>query len=103
MDNVNHPAHYESSTSIECIEAMELMFGPKAVYNFCVCNALKYIWRFKNKNGLEDLDKAGWYLDKAKELTDTFELDVASFDEQEIVLRLIELRDQKEDSWRESH
>ena len=67
-DNVNHPAHYEASTSIECIEAMELMFGEQAVYDFCLCNAYKYIWRHKNKNGLEDLDKAEWYLNKASEI-----------------------------------
>lgn len=67
-DNVNHPAHYEASTSLECIEAMELMFGEQAVYDFCLCNAYKYIWRHKNKNGLEDLNKAEWYLNKASEL-----------------------------------
>ena len=67
-DNVNHPSHYEASTSIECIEAMELMFGEQAVYDFCLCNAYKYIWRHKNKNGLEDLNKAEWYLNKASEM-----------------------------------
>lgn len=69
-DNVNHPAHYEQSTSIECIEAMELMFDKTAAYDFCVCNVLKYIWRHKFKNGLEDLNKAQWYLNKACELND---------------------------------
>ena len=67
-DNVNHPSHYEASTSIECIEAMVAMFGDYTVRSFCLCNAYKYIWRHKNKNGLEDLQKAQWYLDKAKEL-----------------------------------
>lgn len=67
-DNVNHPAHYEASTSIECIEAMGLMFGEQVVYDFCMCNAYKYIWRHKNKNGLEDLNKAEWYLNKASEI-----------------------------------
>lgn len=61
-DNVNHPAHYEGQTSLECIDVMEIAFGAEAVANFCLCNAFKYLWRYKNKNGREDLDKAAWYL-----------------------------------------
>ena len=41
----------------------------EAVKDFCLCNAFKYIWRTKNKNGIEDIDKAIWYLNKYKELT----------------------------------
>lgn len=62
VDNVNHPKHYEGSTSLECIEAMEVAFGFKAVGYFCLCNAFKYMWRYRNKNGMEDLNKANWYL-----------------------------------------
>lgn len=68
-DNIN-PNHYKSSTSLECIEAMEIMFGKEAVIDFCLCNAFKYIWRWKNKNGEEDLEKADWYLHKADSYTD---------------------------------
>ena len=64
QDNVNHPAHYASETSMECIDAMELAFGPDAVICYCLGNAFKYIWRHKHKNGEEDLAKAKWYLDK---------------------------------------
>ncbi len=64
-DNVNHPAHYEKSTSLECIDTMEIAFGYDMVLGFCMCNAFKYLWRYKNKNGKEDLDKAKWYLDRA--------------------------------------
>ena len=64
MDKIN-PDHYKSETSLECIEAMEIVFGDEAVYNFCLCNAWKYIWRWKNKNGEEDLKKARWYLSRA--------------------------------------
>ena len=64
-DNIN-PDHYKSETSLECIEAMELLFGFEAVLNFCVCNAWKYIWRWKNKNGVEDLEKAKWYIARAR-------------------------------------
>lgn len=61
-DNVN-PAHYKDSTSLECIEVMEVCVGYEAVANFCLCNAFKYMWRYKHKNGSEDIKKAGWYLD----------------------------------------
>lgn len=63
-DNIN-PDHYKKECSLECIEAMELIFGGRAVLDFCVCNAWKYIWRWKNKNGVEDLHKADWYIDRA--------------------------------------
>lgn len=63
-DNVNHPKHYEGSTSLECIEAMQIAFGTEAVIDFCKCNAFKYLWRYKNKNGLEDLKKANWYCER---------------------------------------
>lgn len=69
-DNIN-PDHYKNSTSLECIEAMEIMFGKEAVIDFCLCNAFKYIWRWKNKNGEEDLEKADWYLHKADSYIDT--------------------------------
>ena len=62
VDNVNNPKHYEGHTSLECIECMRVAFGEEAVYHFCLCNAFKYLWRYKNKNGAEDIDKAKWYL-----------------------------------------
>ena len=60
-DAVN-PKHYAGDTSLECIECMRLAFGAEATYDFCLCNAFKYMWRYKNKNGAEDLEKARWYL-----------------------------------------
>lgn len=62
-DKVNHPHHYEGSTSLECIDCMKLAFGDEAMWYFCLCNAFKYLWRYKNKNGKEDVSKARWYLD----------------------------------------
>ena len=62
-DVINHPSHYETA-GVECIEAMEITQGREAVKSFCLCNAYKYLWRHKNKNGLEDLKKARWYLDR---------------------------------------
>lgn len=70
LDNVNHPQHYEGNTSLECIDVMEVAFGFDAVANFCLCNAFKYLWRYKHKNGLEDLNKAKWYLDRYDMITD---------------------------------
>lgn len=66
-DNVNHPGHYESG-KFECIEVMEETQGTEAVLDFCICNAFKYLYRHKRKNGLEDIKKARWYLDKYIEI-----------------------------------
>lgn len=61
-DNVNHPSHYTGK--YECIDVMQDVFGNEATDNFCLCNAFKYIWRARKKNGLEDVKKAVWYLNK---------------------------------------
>lgn len=66
-DVVNHPKHYTGG-KVECIDAMESVFGIEAVKSFCLCNAFKYHWRHADKNGEEDLQKATWYMDKYKEL-----------------------------------
>jgi hypothetical protein len=59
MSEVNHPKHYVSHPSgIECIQVTEHM-------NFCLGNAIKYIWRadLKGKD-IQDLEKAVWYLQR---------------------------------------
>lgn len=57
-DAVNHPAHYTAHPSgVECIQITEHM-------NFCLGNAVKYIWRSSLKGGDEDLRKAIWYLER---------------------------------------
>lgn len=65
--NVNHPNHYKVN-NYECLDVMIETQGKDAVLNFCLCNAFKYIYRNKNKNGLEDIEKAIWYLNKYVEL-----------------------------------
>lgn len=64
MDNVNHPSHYTSG-NIECIDALAAatsgLVGIEAV---CTANAVKYLWRWKYKNGAEDLKKAQWYINR---------------------------------------
>ena len=62
-DPVNRPAHYTSG-GIECIDAMQAAFGDDAVKDFCLCNAFKYLWRHRQKNGVEDLKKCRWYLNR---------------------------------------
>ena len=70
-DNVNHPSHYANNLKgIECIDAMEAGLGKDKVMAFCLCNAFKYIFRTSNKNGLEDVKKAIWYLNKYVSLYD---------------------------------
>lgn len=68
-DPVNHPSHYETG-GIECIDAMLETQGREAVMDFCVCNAFKYLWRHGRKNGVEDVRKAIWYLNKYVELNE---------------------------------
>lgn len=72
-DNVNHPKHYASG-GIECIDAMEAAFGKAEVASFCKLNAFKYIWRcFHKEDGVEDVEKALWYLNRYKELVQSDE------------------------------
>ena len=64
-DSTN-PSYYKGE--IECIDAMIQTQGVEDVISFCVCNAFKYVWRWKQKNGVKDLRKALWYMEKAIEL-----------------------------------
>jgi len=63
MDPVNHPTHYTQG-DIECFDAMKAAAGVEGVKSYCQLACFKYIWRFQFKNGVEDLKKARWYLDK---------------------------------------
>lgn len=64
-DNIN-PAHYRQQP-YECIEFTENM-------NFNMGNAFKYIWRYQDKNGTEDLKKARWYLQRQLEFSPLYSL-----------------------------
>lgn len=66
LDKIN-PSYYNEG-NVSCIEAMESAFGTEAVTAFCKCNAFKYLWRSDHKNGIEDLKKALWYLNKLLEI-----------------------------------
>ena len=67
LDNVEHPSHY-CRGGIECIDAIEASLGKDEFTGFLRGNIIKYIWRYKDKNGLEDLKKAQWYLNKLIEV-----------------------------------
>jgi hypothetical protein len=62
--DVDHPPHYTAG-KIECIEAIEAATtGLEGLEAVCTANVIKYVWRWKRKNGLQDLEKAKWYLDR---------------------------------------
>ena len=62
-DNVNSPSHYQGK--VECIDCIEsATAGLNGIEAFCIGNAIKYLYRWKKKNGIEDLKKAKWYIDK---------------------------------------
>ena len=67
-DNVNKPPHYNQS-GIECIDAIQAATGDGFEY-YLQGNILKYLWRYRYKNGIEDLKKAQWYLNKLIEVND---------------------------------
>lgn len=68
QDNVNHPQHYELPGGIECFDVIVATQGVEAAKSFCLCNAMKYLFRNRRKNGSEDIEKARWYLNKHHEL-----------------------------------
>lgn len=63
-DAVERPAHYVKG-AVECIDAVDAAIsdldGPEAHYT---ASAIQYLWRWKQKGGVEDLQKAKWYLNR---------------------------------------
>jgi len=62
-DNVNHPSHYTQG-NIECLDAIEASMTPIEFRGAMKANIIKYLWRYEHKNGLEDLKKARFYLER---------------------------------------
>ncbi len=63
-DMVNHPSHYTQG-GIECIDALKAATISKTgIEAVCTANAIKYLWRYEEKNGIEDVKKARWYIDR---------------------------------------
>ena len=64
VDMVNHPSHYTQG-GIECIDALKSATVSKTgIEAVCTANAIKYLWRYEEKNGIEDVKKARWYIDR---------------------------------------
>jgi len=64
-DMVNSPPHYNKA-GIECINAIQAATGDGYEY-YLQGNIIKYLWRYRYKNGVEDLKKAQWYLNELVE------------------------------------
>lgn len=63
-DAVNHPSHYTAG-KVECIDAIAAAtVGLEGLEAICTGTAIKYLFRWKRKNGPEDLRKARWYIDR---------------------------------------
>ena len=70
QDMINHPSHYTQG-KVECIDALEsATIGKSGIEAVCVANIIKYLWRYEEKNGIEDVKKAQFYLNR---LIDTLE------------------------------
>lgn len=70
-DVVNHPSHYTKG-EIECLDALKAATtGLDGIEAVCTANAIKYLWRWKWKNGAEDIKKSIFYLNRLlKEIED---------------------------------
>ena len=71
-DMVNHPKHYNQG-GIECIDALKAAtVGKRGIEAVCVANVIKYLWRYEEKNGIEDIRKAKFYIERLlKELEES--------------------------------
>ena len=62
-DMVSHPKHYNQG-GIECIDALKAAtVGKRGIEAVCVANIIKYLWRYEEKNGIEDIRKAKFYIE----------------------------------------
>lgn len=74
-DNVNRPDHYTQG-GVECIDAITAATVNKTgIEAVCVANVIKYLWRYELKNGVEDVKKAQWYLNRLVAVMDKPVLD----------------------------
>ena len=61
-NKVHSPNHYTQG-SVECKDAIRSALGKEHFVSYCQGNTIKYLWRFKDKNKVEDLEKAKVYID----------------------------------------
>lgn len=70
-DVVYHPPHYTDGSGIECIEAIEAQLTTEEYQGYLRGNCVKYLWRWRQKGGVVDLQKAQWYLDRLTVFTES--------------------------------
>lgn len=70
QDMVNSPSHYTRG-EIDCIEALKASMTKEQFLGHLKATAIAYLWRYDLKNGVEDVKKAKWYIERmVKELGD---------------------------------
>ena len=77
VDMINSPPHYNEA-GIECIDAIAAALGEGFEF-YLQGNIMKYLWRYRYKNGTEDLRKAQWYLNKLIEVKEDDSQSVLDF------------------------
>jgi hypothetical protein len=67
MKDATNPQHYKLG-SVECYDAIAAQLSRDELIGYLRGNITKYLWRYKHKNGVEDIEKADWYFNKLKEM-----------------------------------
>ena len=69
-DNVHNPKHYQGRNGLEAIDVHRNFMNDEQLTGYHLGNTLKYILRYRQKNGIEDLEKAkvhmDWLIEKEK-------------------------------------
>lgn len=73
IDFVNSPPHYREGGGIECIDAIRAALTEDEFRGYLKGNCLKYVWRERHKNGLQDIQKLGWYASELASFVKLFE------------------------------
>ena len=82
---VSHPSHYMSDSGLETIDVIEAFTKDlDGIEAYDTGNVIKYICRWKNKGGVQDLEKAMWYIQHL-------------IDHEDSVIRAEELRNKLDD------
>ena len=98
-DLVNHPSHYNQG-KVECIDGIEsALTGLEGFEAYLTGNILKYIWRWKSKNGVEDLKKARWYLNKLIEKAEGNDGSCIIFDGSKVHVRPLAETSHRAEEW----
>ena len=66
-----HPERYRGENGVECIDAIRAALGDDAFESFCVGQCIRYLFRYRKKNGVNDLHKCADYLRWATEIEES--------------------------------